>query len=104
MVKWQNPIFFDQFWLKFDLIFDINAQIQIVAKILMDFSNKFGLKKSIKSQFEYDLDQISGRPRSNRISLNRGYNPRVLKWQTLWIFNHFAVKTLFKQFRSVNIT
>ena len=35
----------------------------------MDFSNKFGLKKSIKSQFEYDLDQILAGGRSNSINL-----------------------------------
>ena len=49
--------------------FDINARIRIVATISMHFSNKFGLKKSIKSWFEYDLDRILAGGWSNRISL-----------------------------------
>ena len=42
--------------------------------ILMDSSNKFGPKKSIKSRFEYDLDQNLGGCRSNRISLENDLN------------------------------
>ena len=36
----------------------------------MDFGNKFGSKKLIKSQFEYHLDRILTGGRSNRISLD----------------------------------
>ena len=44
----------------------------------MDFSNKFGSKKLIKSPFEYDLDRILAGGRLNRMSLiswqsNRSY-------------------------------
>ena len=35
----------------------------------MDFSNKFGLKKSIKSRFENDLDRILAGGRLDRMSL-----------------------------------
>ena len=35
----------------------------------MDFSNKFGYKKSIKSRFKYDLEWILAGGRLDRISL-----------------------------------
>ena len=41
--------------------------MEIVAMI--DRMPKFGSKKSIKSQFEWDLDRILDGGRSNRISL-----------------------------------
>ena len=50
-LKWRNLVFFDQFPLKFDLIFDINARIWIVATNSMDFSHKFGSQKSIRIRF-----------------------------------------------------
>ena len=71
--------FFDQIWqifdqiqpfsIKFEVRFKFGPRFRIVAMISMDFSNKFGSKKSIKSQFEYDLDWILAGGRSNRISL-----------------------------------
>ena len=45
----------------------VRIRIEIVATI--DWTGKFGLKKLIKSRFEYNLDPISGRPRLDRISL-----------------------------------
>ena len=45
----------------------VRIRIEIVATI--DRIAEFESKKSIKSQFEYNLDRISGRPRSNPISL-----------------------------------
>ena len=37
---------------------EIRVQNGIVATILMDFGDNFGSKKSIKSQFESDLERI----------------------------------------------
>ena len=67
----------------FEVRFEFGLRFRIVAAILMDFSNKFGSKISIKTQFEYYLDRIFGRPRSNRVSLlwRRFFNMTDLRWQ-----------------------
>ena len=41
---------------EFEVRFEFGPRFRIVAMILMDFSNKFGSKMSIKAPFEYDLD------------------------------------------------
>ena len=45
---------FDYSWSKFESNFEFGPRFRIVAAILMDFSNKFVSKMSIKSRFEYD--------------------------------------------------
>ena len=66
---WPN---FDLNWTIFDKnwsLFDINGRIQIEIIATIDRTAEIGLKKSIKSWFEYDLDQILAGGRSNCISL-----------------------------------
>ena len=76
-------------------------RIEIMATI--DRTAKFGSKKSIKSQFDYDLDRISGPPRSNRIGLDNiiwaiRYDrpPYFVRWRTctctLKINSHWVLK------------
>ena len=76
---------------RFRPIVDLN-RIEIVATI--DRTPKFGSKKSIRSGFEYDLDQILGGPWLDPISLQAGQyppihanNPQFLPnyWQR-WLF------------------
>ena len=55
-----------------DLYFDINDRIRIKIVATIYKKVELGSKKLIKRQFEYDLDRISGGPRSNRISLDEG--------------------------------
>ena len=73
---WSNSTIFDinsKFDLNsdrdFEVRFKFGPRFRIVAMISMDFSNKFESKMFFKTRFEYDLDQIFGRPRSNCISL-----------------------------------
>ena len=52
-----------EFWIR------IPVQIRIEIVATLDRTAEFGSKKPIKSRFKYNLDRISSRPRSNRISL-----------------------------------
>ena len=51
-------------------------RIKIVATI--EPTAEIGSKKSIKSQFKYNLDRILDGGRSNRISLDAGWNVELL--------------------------
>ena len=67
----KNQRIFDKivfFRYKFEVRFEFGPRFRIVATISIDFSNKFRSKMLIKTRFEYDLDRVFGRPRSNRIS------------------------------------
>lgn len=59
----------------------------------IDLTGKFGSKKSIKSRFEYDLDQILDGCRSNRISLHASsrFTSISKRWtvMTMTSSNHF---------------
>ena len=71
LIKFDEPLIkFDHFRYKFEVRFEFGPRFWIVVTISMDFSNKFGLKMSIKMRFEYHLDWFFGTPRSNRISLH----------------------------------
>ena len=74
--NWQFSIKFDDFWYKIEIRIQIWTQIQIEIIATIDRMAEFGSKKLIKSQFEYDLERISSRPRSNRISL--------MKWEVVF--------------------
>ena len=57
----------------------ISVQIRIEIVATIDRTPGIESQKSIKSQFEYDLDRISGRPRLDRMSLvrNRFYDAYI---------------------------
>ena len=50
-------------------IFNINAGFRIKIVATIDRTAEFGSKKSIKSRFEYNLDQILAGGRLDRMSL-----------------------------------
>ena len=88
---WSKIVVFDQIqqiFYQIEPFWYIWIRIEIVATI--DRTGKFGSKKSIKSQFEYNLDRISGRSRSNHISLINGdLNLRAFEIWTSSVFRHF---------------
>ena len=51
----------------------MNDQIGIEIVATIDRTVKIGSKKSMKSGFEYDLDQILAGGRSNHISLQQSF-------------------------------
>ena len=60
---------FNDFRYKFEYKIEFRHGFRSNIVTTIDRTGKFGLKMSIKRRLDYDLDQIFGRPRLDRISL-----------------------------------